>query len=234
MRGKKFLSIIFSTLIIMSLAAGCNDSSVVTKGKPIEINKIQEEFQSLIKDNENANKEKEELNLSLEELKVENEKLKKLLEARTAELDKLKEDIASGVSESQDSIKYKNYDELFKILSPTVNTSKNHINIMPIYGYDIDTDNTEVISWMPLISSNGIDKNMEILAKYMEEKYFDEGQITIEEMIEVDGKRVAIINLKEKESNTKEQISIYMIQYKRFAFIQKLYSINPFPKILWL
>ncbi len=213
MRGKKILSIIFSVVVITALISGCNDSSVVTIEEPIEIYKVKEEFQSLRKDNENVNKEKEELNVSLEELKVENEKLKKLLEERTAELDKLKEGKTSSGKESQGLTKVKDYDELFKILSPTVNTSDNYINIIPIYGYDIDTDNTEVISWMPLISSNGMKKNMDILAKYMEEKYFNEGHINIDELIEVDGKSVAIINLKEKESNTKKKISMWMSRY---------------------
>ncbi|MCM1988600.1 hypothetical protein [Oceanirhabdus seepicola] len=213
MRGKKVLSIIFSTLVIMSLVSGCNDSSVVTIDEPIKINKIQEEFQSLKKDNENAYKEKEELNLSLEELKAENRKLRKTLEQRTAQLDKLKEDKTLSDKEIQDLKKYKDYDELFKILSQTVNKSKNDINVIPIYGYDINVDNTELISWMPLISSNGIDKNIEILAKYMENHYFNEGHIIVEEIKEVDGKYVAIINLKERESNIKANTNVWMSRY---------------------
>lgn len=213
MKGKKVLSIIFSTLVIMTLVSGCNDSSVVTIEEPIEIYKVKEEFQNLKEDNENAHKEKDELNLSLEELKIENKNLKKLLEERITELDKLKEEKSSSDKEIQDLRKYKDYDELFKVLSPTVNASENDINIIPIYGYDIDTANSEVISWIPLISSNGIEKNIEILAKYMEDKYFNKGHITIEEIIDVDGKRVAIINLKEKESNTKEKNSIWMSRY---------------------
>jgi len=213
MRGKKVLGIIFSTLVIMSLASGCNNSTVVTKGEPIEINKIQEEFLSLKKDNENAYKEKQELNLSLEELKGENETLKKRIEEITTELDKLRDDKASGDKEIEALGKYKDYDELFKILSPTINSSENDINIIPIYGFDINTAYTDMISWMPLITSNSIDENMEILAKYMENEYFNEGHIIIEEIIEVDGKRVAIINLKERDSNNKEKISMWMSRY---------------------
>ncbi|WBW99159.1 hypothetical protein [Oceanirhabdus sp. W0125-5] len=213
MKGKKVLSIIFSSLVIMSLFSGCNDSSVVTVEEPIKIYKVKEEFDSLKKDNETAQKEKEKLNLSLDELKNENEKLKKLLEERTTELDKLKADMTSRDKEIMTLSNFEDYDELFKILSTTINSSNNQINIIPIYGFDIDTDFTEIISWMPIISSNDLEKNMDVLARYMENNYFTEGHITIEEIIEVDGKSVAIINLKEKDSNNKEKVSMWMSKY---------------------
>lgn len=79
--------------------------------------------------------------------------------------------------------------------------SKN--DVYPIYSANVDTYAKEVHLGTYIAESLSLKNKLDALAKTLSEVYFDKLPIEVSEITEANGKKIAVINLKENEENQK-------------------------------
>lgn len=100
------------------------------------------------------------------------------------------------------SMKEKN-SELEKSLEELKEEIKNKNSTYPIYSADINTYAKEVHFGTYIADNLPLKDKLNALAKTLSEVYFSNLPIEVLEITEVDGKKVAVINLRESEENQK-------------------------------
>jgi hypothetical protein len=80
---------------------------------------------------------------------------------------------------------------------------ENKNSVYPIYSANIDTYDKEVHFGTYIAENLSLKDKLDALAKRLSEVYFSNLPIEVLEITEVDGKKVAVINLKESEENQK-------------------------------
>jgi septal ring factor EnvC (AmiA/AmiB activator) len=128
------------------------------------------------------------LNSELTSIKQKNSELEKKVSDLTSENQKLNDQIKA--LESNDSL---------------VNESmaKSKDNVYPVCTANSDTYEKEVHLWIYIDEKSSIKNKLEVLSKTLSKVYFGDLPIEVSQIKDVDGKKVAVINLKESSENQK-------------------------------
>lgn len=135
-------------------------------------------------------------------LKDENATLTKEISALKEENSKLSNSVVELTEASKNSDdKLKELEASNALINEQISKNKN--SVYPIYSADINSY-VKVIQFGTYISEGLPIKNkLEALAKALSEVHFSNLPIEVSEIKEIDGKKIAVINLKESEENQK-------------------------------
>ena len=135
-------------------------------------------------------------------LKDENVKLTKEISAmkeKNSELEK------SATALKEESKNLSNKLEALEAKDVFINeeVSKNKNSVYPIYSADVNTYAKEIHYGTYIPENLSVKNKLDALAKALSEVYFNKLSIEVSEITEIDGKKIAVINLKESEENEK-------------------------------
>ena len=135
-------------------------------------------------------------------LKDENTKLTKEINSMKEKNSELEKSVDKLMEETKNlNVKLKELEGKNVLISEKVYKHKN--SIYPIYSADVNTYAKEVYFVTYLSEDLSLKNKLDTLAKTLSKVYFSNLPIEVAEITEVNGKKIAVINLKESKENQK-------------------------------
>ncbi|MBZ9686352.1 hypothetical protein G9F72_008420 [Clostridium estertheticum] len=152
-------------------------------------------------------------------LKEENVKLTKVISTMKEQNSKLENSIVELTVESKNSkAKLKDLEASNAFISEQISKQKN--SVYPIYSADVNSYAKKIHFGTYIAENLSLKNKLDALAKALSEVNFNNLPIEVSEITEIDGKKIAVINLKETEENQKikEQAQLKGYSWARTYF----------------